>query len=112
MIKRAFPILLGRGRSGRPGLCLIVIFFLFASSALASAQKFEPPRAQKANAAAAVSPSAEQLEKIVPAYKNIKEKTAVIVFLFWLWAAIIVLIVILRLETREADRVHRLAFRP
>jgi hypothetical protein len=51
-----------------------------------------------------------QSEKIVPAPRNIKERTAIYVFVGWLWAAIFVLIYIVRLEIKEADRLLDLKF--
>jgi hypothetical protein len=51
-----------------------------------------------------------QPEKIFAAPQNIKERTAIYVFIAWLWAAIIVLIYILRLEIKEADRLLDLKF--
>jgi len=51
-----------------------------------------------------------QPDKIVPGPKNIKERTAIYVFVGWLWAAIVVLIYITRLEIKEADRLLELKF--
>jgi len=49
-------------------------------------------------------------EKIIPSPKNIKERTALYVFIGWMWLAIFVLIFILRLKIKEADRLYRLKF--
>jgi len=52
----------------------------------------------------------EEAEIIVPAPKDVKEATAIFVFLGWMWLAIFVLIYFLRLKVRETDRIHRLKF--
>ena len=49
-------------------------------------------------------------DKIVPGPQNIKERTAIYVFVGWLWAAIVVLIYITRLGIKEADRLLDLKF--
>ncbi len=49
-------------------------------------------------------------DKIVPAFKNIKERTAVYVFLGWIWVAVCVLIYILRQKVKEADRLYKAKF--
>jgi len=46
----------------------------------------------------------EPPEKIVPAFKNIKEQTAAYVFVGWIWVSIIVLIYILGNKIKELDR--------
>ena len=51
-------------------------------------------------------------ERIIPSPKNIKEGTAIYVFIGWMWLAILVLIYILRLKIKEVDRLHRLKFFP
>jgi hypothetical protein len=49
---------------------------------------------------------------IHPAYSSLKEKTAVLVFLAWLWVIVGILVWLLRMKIREADRVHGLKFYP
>jgi hypothetical protein len=49
-------------------------------------------------------------DKIVPAFKNIKERTAAYVFLGWIWAAVCVLIYILRQKVKEVDRLYKAKF--
>ena len=49
-------------------------------------------------------------EKITPTPKNIKEQTAIYIFVAWMWAAILVLLYILRQKIKEEDRVHQLQF--
>ena len=54
-----------------------------------------------------------QVEKgktIVPSAKGIKERTAIYVFMGWMWLSIIVLVFILRAKIREADRLNRIRF--
>ena len=64
----------------------------------------QPPAKDKAVQAEA------QPEKIFAAPRNIRERTAIYVFVAWLWAAIFVLIYILRLEIKEADRLLDLKY--
>ena len=49
-------------------------------------------------------------EKIIPSPKDIKESTAIYVFLVWMWVAVFVLIYILILKIKEVDRLHRIKF--
>lgn len=49
-------------------------------------------------------------EKIIPSPKNIKESTAIYVFLVWMWVGIFVLIYILRLKIKEVDRLNKIKF--
>lgn len=49
-------------------------------------------------------------EKIIPSPKNIKEKTALYVFLGWMWLSVLALIYFLRLKIKEVDRLHLLKF--
>ena len=51
-------------------------------------------------------------ETIHPAFADLKEKTAVLVFLAWLWLIVGILVWLLRMKIREADRVHALKFYP
>jgi hypothetical protein len=45
-------------------------------------------------------------EKIVPGPQNIKERTAIYVFIGWMWVSIAVLVYILRLKIKEIDRLY------
>jgi hypothetical protein len=54
--------------------------------------------------------NAKGSDKIVPAFKNIKERTAAYVFLGWIWAAVGVLIYILRQKVKEVDRLYKAKF--
>lgn len=49
-------------------------------------------------------------EKIVGAPRDIKQKTAILVFVAWIWVSILVLVYFLRLKIKEADRLYRLRF--
>ena len=55
-------------------------------------------------------PAAETPEKIIPAFKNIKEQTATYVFLGWIWVCIFVLIYILWNKIKEVDRLFEAKF--
>lgn len=46
-------------------------------------------------------------EKIIAGPQTIKERTAILVFLGWMWVSIGVLIYLLRLKIKEVDRLHR-----
>jgi hypothetical protein len=67
----------------------------------------EQPSPKEKTAAHQVQPL-PQPEKIDAAPKDARERTAVYVFLAWLWAAIFVLIYVLRLQIKESDRLNRL----
>ncbi len=69
------------------------------------------PQAAPAKPAAKPKTPAEPVT-ITPAYSSLKEKTAVLVFLAWLWVIVAVLVWLLRMKIREADRVHGLKFYP
>ena len=47
-----------------------------------------------------------QPESVVPGPGNIKEATGIYVFIGWLWLSLGVLIYLLRLKIREADRLR------
>ncbi len=68
--------------------------------ALRTAEQQEEPKVQ----------AETQPEKIVGGPQNIKERTAVYVFLGWLWVSIGVLVYILRLKIKEIDRLHAIKF--
>jgi hypothetical protein len=70
------------------------------------------PQAKPAAAPAAAKPPAKKgeekrTEEIVPAYSDIKQRSAVIVFYVWLWFSIAVLAYFLRQWVKEADRVYK-----
>jgi hypothetical protein len=89
---------------------LIVFFFVCLDLKCGYAQKSTPQaKGQNVQAEKAKEPE-KQPEKIVPSPKNIKESTAIYVFLVWMWVAIFVLIYILRLKIKEVDRLHKIKF--
>ena len=47
-------------------------------------------------------------EKVVSSPGDIKECTAIYVFVGWMWLSILVIVYFLRLKVREVDRLHRL----
>jgi len=51
-----------------------------------------------------------ETETIVPAPEDIKQATALYVFLGWIWLSIGVLIFFLRLKIKEVDRLHGLGY--
>lgn len=87
------------------GLFLLMIFFLsFFILEYNFAQEVTQEEQEEK-----VQVKADQ-EKIIPSPQNIKESTGIYVFVAWMWIAIVVLIYILRLKIREADRLHKLWF--
>lgn len=52
----------------------------------------------------------EEPEKIISAPKNIKESTAIYVFVVWMWVAILVLIYVVRQKIKEIDRLFLVKF--
>ena len=69
-----------------------------------------PAVAQEAKPAAkpaAKKGEEKRAELIVPAYSDIRQRSAVIVFYVWLWFSIAVLIYFLRQWVKEADRVYK-----
>jgi len=74
------------------------------------AQQVKPAARQEAKPAAkppAKKGEEKRTEEIVPAYSDIKQRSAVIVFYVWLWLSIAVLAYFLRLWIKEADRVYK-----
>jgi hypothetical protein len=82
-------------------LVLLVFVLLCAASALA--QEVIPEEKDQ-------QVQVEQGKTIIPSPKNIKEKTAIYVFLGWMWLSIIVLLFIIKAKIREVDRLHRIKF--
>jgi hypothetical protein len=77
-------------------------------SAFDLAQQTAPPA--KSREAQAKAQPEKPPEKIIPAPRNIKESTAIYVFLGWMWLSIAVLIYIIRLKIKEADRLYAIKF--
>ena len=120
-------------RNSRALVCLFLAVFLLTSliPALIYAQEQESARqkepkqesqpvekelAEKSQAAEQMAEKSDEIseeeipEVIVPAPKDIKEATAIYVFLGWMWLSILVLIYLLRLKVKETDRIHQLKF--
>ena len=51
-----------------------------------------------------------EIETIVPGPKDLRQATAIYVFLGWIWLSIGILIFLLLMKIREVDRLHRLGF--
>lgn len=51
-----------------------------------------------------------EIETIVPGPKDVKQATAIYVFLGWIWLSIGILIFFIRLKIKEVDRLHRLGY--
>jgi cytochrome b6 len=56
------------------------------------------------------TPSQPEADKIIAAPENIKEGTAIYVFLGWMWLSVVVLVYFLRLKIKETDRLYRSKF--
>ncbi len=51
-----------------------------------------------------------EIETIVPGPKDIKQATAIYVFLGWIWLSIGILIFFIRMKIKEVDRLHLLGY--
>ena len=92
-------------------LLAICLVLLFAASGHPQNQAAANEKAKPSVTGAQAQPQAAP-EIIVPGPRNIRERIGIFVFVAWLWAAIVILVFILRLEIREADRVHKLKLYP
>ena len=52
------------------------------------------------------TPAKPEADRLIPAPENIKEGTAIYVFLGWMWLSVAVLIYFLRLKIKEVDRLY------
>jgi quinol-cytochrome oxidoreductase complex cytochrome b subunit len=52
------------------------------------------------------TPSKPEADKLIPSPANIKESTAIYVFLGWMWLSIVILVYFLRLKVKEVDRLY------
>lgn len=92
------------------GIRVLVLFVILAflaaclGPAQILAQQPEPPGQPKP-----ASPEASSSE-IVPGPLDIKESTAIFVFLGWAWLSILVLVYLLRLKIKELDRLYQVRF--
>jgi hypothetical protein len=86
---------------------VLVLMTLAAAPLLASGS---PGQATATAVFPQTPPDKAKAETIHPAPKNIKEKSAVYVFLVWLWLTIASLIYVFALKIREADRILSLLY--
>jgi hypothetical protein len=86
---------------------ILVLMALPAAPLLASGS---PGQATAIAASSQPPPDKAPAETIQPAPKNIKERSAVYVFLVWLWLIIGSLIYVFALKIREADRIFSLHY--
>ncbi len=97
----------------QPAIVALIVVLMVQGEILLGRDFFEPTIG-KAQAGQEQEQSKAQAqaepEKIVAGPKDIKEKTAVYFFVGWLWAAIGVLIYVLRLKIKEVDRLYALKF--
>ena len=88
-------------------ICFLTSFWLYsgfsqqaAGEDLGSVQEMQEP----------VPQSEAEEEKIIPSPKNIKEGTAIYVFVGWMWLSIFVLVYVLSLKIKEVDRLYKIKF--
>ncbi len=85
-------------------LFLAVLFCCLSVSSLGFLQEVSPP-------VKSVEVQAKpQQGKIVAGPRNIKERTAVYVFLGWMWGSVAILVYFLSLKIKEADRLYSSRF--
>lgn len=87
-----------------PALMLLVSFFILLVMNCGLAQQVVPEKQ------VTETQQEKDQEEIIASPKNIKEKTAICVFLGWMWISIFVLIYVLRQKINEADRLNVLKF--
>ena len=85
------------------GVILAVLIFYGSSFLLGTSPQSQLPKVKE-------SPEKIQPEEISAGPRNIKEKTAVFVFLGWLWLSILVLIYFLQQKIKEVDRLQAMKF--
>ncbi len=96
-------------RKFRPAPILILIWLFLIMTPFFALCQAPPTPGQPAARTQAESAAPEVISS---GPQNIKEKTAIGVFLAWLWLAIAVSIYVLRWKIQEADRVHSTKFYP
>ena len=89
-----------------PLFAIFVLVFVFSMGQKDVMADQEAPSLQQSQEAR----SETDAEVIVPAPTDIKQATAIYVFLGWIWLSIGVLIFFLRLKIKEVDRLHQLGF--
>jgi hypothetical protein len=77
--------------------------FLFAQAESQASPSTQKPEVKKAPE----EPKA-RAEDLVPSPRNARERSAILVFVAWLWAVIAGLLVVVRLKIREVDRLFNL----
>ena len=85
-------------------LCLLTFVFSFGQTEVVPGQKAASLQSSPGDQ----NPDVE--ETIVPGPTDIKQATAIYVFLGWIWLSIGILIFFLRLKIKEVDRLHGLGF--
>jgi hypothetical protein len=85
-------------------LILMLFNFVIFPGVLAADQQTEKKTEEKV-----LTPEPTE-EKIIAAPSSLKEKTGIYVFLAWLWISIVVLVFLLRLKIKEADRLYQLKY--
>jgi hypothetical protein len=86
-------------------LSIYILSLLAFSLLVFSSDKWVIPEKQSQQIQAQQNP-----EKIISSPKNIKERTAIYVFIGWMWASIFVLIYILEHKIKESDRIYKYKF--
>jgi hypothetical protein len=94
-------------RKFRSAPLLILLWLILIMTPFFAFSQAPPAPSQSAARAKAESAAPEVISS---GPQNIKEKTAIGVFLAWLWLAIVVSIYVLRWKIQEADRVHGAKF--
>lgn len=89
----------------RKGLVFMIALALLLSQASSVFAQQALPSAKSQQPQVKAEP-----EKIIPSPQNIKESTAIVVFLVWMWISIAVLIYFLRLKIKEVDRLYTSRF--
>jgi hypothetical protein len=85
------------------GLALAILVPLLAGAARPGLAPGPDPQAEASPAKAKV-----RTEPLSPAPSSLKERSGIVVFLVFMWFSIAVLLYVLRLKKREADRVTSL----
>ena len=76
-------------------LCLLALVFSFGLAEVVPGQEEQNPDVE---------------ETIVPGPTDVKQATAIYVFLGWIWLSIGILIFFIRLKIKEVDRLHELGY--
>jgi hypothetical protein len=102
--RRSLLFLRKNNRTKKVFIFLAVLCVSFSLASFGSGLQVSPPaKGQEVQAK-------PQPEKIVAPPGNIKQRTAVYVFLGWMWGSIAVLVYFLRLKIKETDRLYYARF--